>query len=628
MKSGKDIRKNYLIDIVFSLFIFVICLWNLGEYERIRVVDEFGYWGIAAAFSGWDWKDVMATSQYYSFGYSFILAPLFFIAKLGAAMSAIYKMAIAMNAFFMAGIYFLVKYVEKEIFTQFSEFLKCAVALMITLYIGNTAQMNVAWTEIYLCFMFWCIAAMLIKVIKKPGYGNTCLLLMLSANIFAIHMRAIGVVASVGFVLLIYIIAHFKELSKKYVLFVLVTAIALILAVAGIKVFVTSTIYCNSYAVGITDTENMMNTIDSNGLQGNMSRALGFLNLSGIIDVFMSVCGKMYYAFCASFLLGAAGVVIELVFLISYILKKIKERTTLKWHLNQYFSFFAILAFAGEILVSAVFKCMRIYSHGALETTLTETIVYGRYADFVVGGIMLLGIYGILNMKQYYREIIGAVIWFILLAMIVQHQFDIHASYIGRDIAVFRGSAAPWFSILADGRIDYFSYYAAIVSIGIFLLIVVAGLAAARKSNVFSVMLIVISAAWGIWGIFYSHDYNLSKAHKALTVDTVARIIEVTDENIPVYLITENYTSGDVDIKILQWELGSRSIQVRTINDLDTLDAEQAIIICYPYYEEIEHTLQEQAEFIYASGTLNVYVEAENLYYKELKEKAYEVSYQ
>lgn len=627
-KHVKLIKAN-LVNIIFIMLIFVICLWNIRSYERIRAVDEFGYWGIAAVFSGWDWKEVMATSEYYSFGYGFVLVPLFLFARLGVPMAAIYKAAIAMNAFFMVGIYLLVQYIEKEIFANYTKLLSSVTALMITLYIGNTVQMNVAWTEVYLCFIFWCIVATLIRVLKKPSYGNTCLLLLLSANIFAIHMRAIGVAVSVLLVLIIYILTHIKTLDKKYIAYVLGTVIVLVLAVLWMKVFVSNYIYHNSYAEQVVNslkTENIVSTTSVNDLQSTIRKAKGLLNLEGIFDLLMSVSGKLYYAFSASYLLSAMGFVISVAFVLTGIAKKLRKISSPKWQLMQWVSLFLLLAFCGEILVSAIFKCVHFYEPNVANIS-TETIVFGRYADFAVGGIMLLGIYGIYNIRRHYREMVISITAFILLAIIVQFQFDILSFFNGKAIATFRGSVAPWFMILADKSIDYFSYYVAIISIGVFSLIVLSGMQGIKRKNVFSLVLIATSVVWGILGISYSKDFNLSKIHKEKNVGTVANIIEVTDEDVPIYWITENYTDSNSDIEILQWSLGNRSIRVRTVPDLETLNLEQAIMICYSGDEDINDVMRTEVENIYSSGTLEVYIEKENENYDFLKKKALEMDY-
>lgn len=614
--------KAILIDAIAVILIFVICLWNIGILERILAVDEFSYFGIAAAFVGWDWTEIMATSEYYSFGYSLILVPLMWIAKLGVPMALIYKAVIALNAFWLTGIYFLVQYVEKEIFVKFPKTLKCAAALVVTLYIGITNGMNVAWTEIYLCFMFWCIICMLIRVLKKPGYANTFFLLLFSANIFTIHMRAIGVVLALGFILGFYFMKNHRELNKKYIIFTLGTIGILVFAVLGMKLYVTNTIYFNAYATNSINTVKSASTGSVNDLQANISKTKSLLRTDGLLDLFMSVCGKLYYAFSASFLLGAIGAVISFA--------QLRKLFTGKWQLMQWYSLFALLAFMGEIVISAIFKCLPIYRNYSLALASPETIVFGRYADFVVGGMMLLGIFGIYSIKQYYGAVLGATLIYIPLTMITQYQFDILSFCIGSsNIASFRTKHIPWFAFLADRNrsIVNFAFYAAIISISVLLIIIVAKLMQRTKVNMLALILFTLSIAWGILGASISKDFNMSKIHKEKNVDTVTNLIKVTDEDVPIYWIAENYTTPNSDIEILQWSLAGRSIRVRTVSDLEMLNLEQAIMICYSGDEDTNDVMRIEAENIYSSGTLEVYIEKENEDYDFLKRKALEMDY-
>ncbi len=630
MRLRKDFVKKHLIDIFFIVFIFVFDLWNVDKLMRVRSVDEFGYWGIAAVIAGWDWKEVMATSAYYSFGYSIVLIPLCLAARLGASMTLVYRIAIGMNGLFLTGVYIAVQYVEKEIFPQFPKALKRASAFMVAMYIGNMVQMNMTGAEIYLRFMFWCIIAVLIRVLKKPGYRNTGFLLVLLANIFAIHMRAIGVVMAAGFVLAVYIIAHFKELDKKYIFYTLGVVAALAMLFVGIKFYVTNEIYVNEYAANVinsSDGGRGISSKDVNDLQSNFNRAIGLLHPAGIMDVLISACGKIYYAFSASLLLGATGFIISLAMTAAYFIKKIKKQPAQQWQQLQWYSIFVLLAFVGEILVSAVYKNLPICRHGKLDHSTVETIVFGRYADFVVGGIMLLGIYGIYQFRKYHKEILAGVICFIPLAMIVQRQFDILVGNMGNcDIAWFRTNQTQWFSVLAGKSVTNLSYYVGMVSIGIFLMILAAGVTKDRKTNTLAIILAIISIGWGLLEIYYANEFRLSKIHKEQYVGTVVDIIEATDEDTPLYWIAENYTQLDADIEALQWSIGGRSLRIRTAADMEEINTEQAVMICYSDHEDINEALKARAEFIYDSGEFNVYIEKENIHYDALKEKANEVS--
>lgn len=91
MLSGK---KRGILSCL-ALLVFIINIRHLGSIEFFTVLDdEFGYWGNAAYLAGLDWSGVISEIPYYSYGYSLLLVPLFFIFDNPIHM---YKAAIILN---------------------------------------------------------------------------------------------------------------------------------------------------------------------------------------------------------------------------------------------------------------------------------------------------------------------------------------------------------------------------------------------------------------------------------------------------------------------------------------------------------------------------------------------------
>ena len=74
-------QKNLILYLLFSFIIFLFRIWYIRESNVLAIRnDEYGYWTHAALFSGHDWSDVFAGHMnWYSYGYSLILTPLFWI---------------------------------------------------------------------------------------------------------------------------------------------------------------------------------------------------------------------------------------------------------------------------------------------------------------------------------------------------------------------------------------------------------------------------------------------------------------------------------------------------------------------------------------------------------------------
>lgn len=611
------IKKN-IVNFICAGLILTVCLWNLRDYDYIRSVDEFGYFGVAASFAGWDWGDVLATSDYYSFGYSFLLVPFMLLARLGIPMALIYKAVILLNGCFLVGVFALVMHVQREIFPDFPDQLQSAAALMMALYIANAVQSNTAGVEMCLRFLFWAILSTLISFVKKPGIGNSTLLIGLSIYIFTVHMRAIGVSIAVAGVLALYVISHIKAINKKLLIYMIGLIVVGILAFGGMKRYITSEVYVNKYEKSkqeITDESveldaqvEKISSSNVNDLQANIGGAAELLTRNGIKDLILSFCGKLFYAFSATILLGAVGFMVAIRKIWEAIINKVKRRNETPWGTLQWYVFFSFFALCNSLGVSAIFKCMPFYREGALYLCQVETIVFGRYADFALGGVMVLGIYGLYHCKEYFLQIIISVMGFLGLSWIVQYQFDAMIVNLANDkIADFRINQTPWCYILSNGDINYFAYYVAVVSLGIFSVLLFMSFYSKKRLNLFAMGMLAVCIMWGAMEVKYSDEYNQSKSYRDDQIKTVWNWIEMTDSNTDIYYIGNNYGDGGSDVKILQWMLGERSIHVRTLEDADKIDNTNVIVLCGSDSKEISEYLDAQRLLIFDSEALRVY---------------------
>lgn len=95
------IKKNnkflfYITSVIASLLIFFVRLIYIKDLNGpIVFEDELGYWTHAANMNGLNWSNTL--NMWYSFGYSFILAPIF---KFTHDMALMYKIGVVINAIF------------------------------------------------------------------------------------------------------------------------------------------------------------------------------------------------------------------------------------------------------------------------------------------------------------------------------------------------------------------------------------------------------------------------------------------------------------------------------------------------------------------------------------------------
>lgn len=610
-KTKNNIKYSYIINILFVAIIMVACLWDVGSLQRIRVVDDgFCYWGIAASLAGYDWTELIAASAYYSYGYSLILVPLFWLYRLGLSMTVIYRLAIVLNAFFLCGIYFMVLYLIRELLEDLPDALKQIISLTVVLYIGNTAQMGLAWTEIFLCFMFWCSIVCLYRVIRTPGYWNLFGLIFSTAFLFAIHMRAVGVAAAVGIVILCFFIANWREIDKRYFIFTLGISTVFCGLVIMLKNYVNNYIYLGSAANS------------TNNIQANIDRVEGLLSVSGIADLTVSVIGKLFYIGSATFLLAFIGTVAAILSIVYSFRKKDITGTREKWHSKEWLTVFVLLSFLAEIGVEAIFKCCSFF-RSIDRTSMDDTLTFGRYADFVVGPMLILGIWVVYYIKKHYKIVLFSLLAAICCTGVVQFFYHEMAFRKGTDTVSFRFLSSPWLSVLANGHKTDFAYYVMLVSIGVLLAICMMRLLSTENWYGYGGILLLLVVVWSVLGMIYGNEYTVSKMGKEKSVDTVADIIETAGEDTQIYLVGKS----NVDVKILQWILADRSIHTRKVDDIDDIDMAHAIVLSDSTDAKIIAKLSDSWDYLYDSGTISVFADSGNTSYEAIANKAKEMTH-
>ena len=80
MKRGRSFERisNYVGILFFCVVLCIAYLYRMRDCNILYIIgDEYGYWANAAYMNRFDWTGVSQHNSYYSYGYSFILFPLF-----------------------------------------------------------------------------------------------------------------------------------------------------------------------------------------------------------------------------------------------------------------------------------------------------------------------------------------------------------------------------------------------------------------------------------------------------------------------------------------------------------------------------------------------------------------------
>lgn len=610
---------NVLFQKVFQicaiLFILTVCLWNVGMQERIRVVDdEFAYWGIAARLAGLDWSGAMSHTEYYSYGYSLLLVPLYWLLRAGVDVHFIYRAAIFMNAVFLCLSFYFASQTGRRLFPDVSPLFIQAAALLSVLYVGNVIQSGCAWTEVCLSFLFWCGFYCVVRLSEKPTIKWILLTLILGAYLFAVHMRTIAVALWMAVIVFLRLLSEKGKERKQKLLIAGALFLILLAGVWIMRNYVKENIYFMGDGRGQT-----------NDFTGQIPKIQMLFSVSGMIDIIFSVCGKIFYVGVVSYCLGIFTVFISLKSSVVFCLKSLKNK---KWNTDAAFfvKLFLLGASAGAVLVDALFKVIPYYYNGRT-AALADAVIYGRYVDFIIGPLFFVGILSFCKLKEHYRELLLSVLTLIGCGCAAQKIWNILLFYNDTNLGL-RGTAVPGLVYMFDGTVERLAFVLIAWAVaGLFLFLIlflpVAGRTKFWFPAFFCILLSVASAVVGNRGIVSGIE---GKSNKVKAVDSAAGLLNGLEEDVGIYYLTRD---GSVtgDMKILQWELPERTIQVEDIDIRDTatdLGSRNAVYLADSGDDCLNAFLNGSCVYLYDSGTLSVYAPREGEAAQALKPLALE----
>lgn len=603
-RKRSDIRdffeeNRYEVCVILCvLIVTVVCLWNVGEHDRVRrVYDEIGYWGIAARLSGYNWEDIMNSISYYSFGYSILLVPLFWLFRMGVSISFCYKIAIVLNVIMLDLSIFLAAYVAEKWAPKINKYYRLLCVLVITLYNNNIMQTNTAWPETCIYFLYWCILALSIRVFEYKRFRDVAGLIGLSAYLFVVHMRTVAVPIAVGIILGIFFYndgrtkkarARGVKIQKKQVI-IIAAIIAGIIIVLLLKGFVQNSIY------GMQGGEEA--SLRSNTFASALPQLKYFFSLDGWKDVILSFLGKIYYQGIASFLLVyyGFGLLVKRIIISVKEAKEYGEDKILKP--VDYWGILIILITFGSIMVSTLFTLNPLYS-GEPTWNRADRVIYGRYTEFLLSAFLLFGLLALGQMKRH-AELVGiSMLTMMITAWAVQHQWDMLSFYMDL-IAQGLEGIEHYFK----GGFDGTAYAAAVCAIGIFGSICFLCMCGNKvfKSISRRVVVVLLLLYFVINGMYNAENMSIQKANKLKHVVSIVDLLKEVPE-VPIYCI------GEVtqDIAIVQWELPDHSIQLIDSSELQEIADEECIIISAAEHDIIGRA-SEYIDFLYSSESIAIY---------------------
>lgn len=377
VKIMYPIRKvnSYLIFII--LIIFGVFQYGINKICGFMLVpDEFGYWASAARAVGYDWSAVASLGSYYSFGYSFLLIPVLKLFEDGVAA---YRAAITVNMLLMCASAFLMLGIQKRMFPHTDETKQILISGIAVLYPSWIFYMQMTMTEALLMFLFVLIVYLFICLMQNMKVTTAAFMAAALIYTYCVHMRTVGVLVACV-ITLIFWMALEQPKVKPVLIFWGVLLLFIVLAIL-LKRNTIMEVFANADAKILAGN-------DYGSQWGKIQR---IFTISGIWQFLKEAAAKVFYLGLASFGIFYWGMRSAVKKTFSLI-KKCRKRQ--KTGAAEWAALFLLLSAVSEILISSIF----MYQGGTI-----DTLIYGRYNDFLVPVFLMVGIIAMSRSRWLFR---------------------------------------------------------------------------------------------------------------------------------------------------------------------------------------------------------------------------------
>lgn len=363
------IKKNYkfLLFLLGSIIIFIFRIWYIRESNVPAIRnDEYGYWSHAALFTGHDWSDVLSRHMnWYSYGYSLILTPLFWFSH---NLHVMYKTAIVLNGIFGVITYYLCIQCAKILFPKTASWLLLTISFMVCMYSSYITQGPIAWSETFLYLLVWLLLYLFLRFEKHPTTGWALILSICMGACYITHNRTIGIVTA--YVLTVMFLRLTDAVNWKLFAALLLPLTVILFINTDIKTYL-----CMMEGFGLKP---------KNGMGAQKDHLLSLLTAEGWKNLLRALCGQMWSLMTSTFGLLFWG----LVHFASKIFHAFRNKKPGK---HTTFYLFTLLSCIGTFLISSI-SLIDPASITNLESDTDLTyFIYTRYDECIIGILLLCG---------------------------------------------------------------------------------------------------------------------------------------------------------------------------------------------------------------------------------------------
>lgn len=576
MGATKFLKPAVFLQALSIILIIILCCLNFNKLNYIAVLnDEFGYWSNAASAVGYNWKELIAETPYYAWGYSLWLIPIILILPTPELW---YKAAILLNIFFLIGSYFLCCSVAKKIFSEIKENIIYIVSFLVIIYPSNIVYSQVAWSETLLYFLIWAATYIMIKLDEKFSYLKSILLVLILIYMYMVHARSIGIVGVGILCLFLLLIKNKKPILN--IVFILGGVVLGYILNNCIKDYQLSELWSNSVVSNMNNVSLSSNTV--------------LLYFTKIIDNLMllleSLGGKIIYS-----IVGTGAVI--LISLVQFVKEEIINIKAKKIFIsNNITKMWCIFSF----LISWILCSLQMLSW----TDRKDIIVYSRYMENAMGPILLLGIlYAITKIKET-RIALGLALVILLIGLRSVYWRVLEAE------GSFNSICSPVFGAFYD-FFDGDAFKAFVcISIVCFFLFIIFLIASLVKKDFLRHGVIIGSLLLYFGFLIDKGNIYMNEARGYFDASTIPLKEVILDkfDTQEIYYVKNENDPYSVRPKYLQFAIPDKTIHLVEGEDINR-SFENTLVLINPleneYIEEIEGS--KDIEFVLSTNQLNLY---------------------
>lgn len=577
--SGKAVFRNeYLVHICAVLFIGTLCCININKLNHISLLeDEFGYWSFAASIAGYDWKELLAETSYYAWGYSLWLVP---IAAFLPTPELWYKVAVLLNVIFLCCAYFLCYFSGKRLFPNENKILIGLASIVATIYPSNIVYAQIAWTENLKYLMMWVATYLVIRLDEEFTVKNFVLLAVAVVYSYAVHASNIGLIMAgiicIGLILL-------KHKRKIWYLLLFIG-----LAIVGykgcdiIKNLQISMLYDNSPLSNINNF-----SVNTATVVNYIQRIMGQVKM-----LIISLGGKYIY------LLIGTGLTLPIVVV------RTVEDVAGSIHRKNIFEGYNISRFWCVLALGIMWGLCAIQM--MRWTNRKDLVIYGRYMENAIGPVLFLGIMYAIILVRETRLGLGIAV--------ISCMAGIYTVYFCTSIADggFNRICIPVmaaFFRLIPGDEKYVFLYLTLIMSALAVILLLSTLVRDRRRKA-GIVLISLGMLFGILGYQSSMNQVDAKGYiDSMTVPLREKIAGEYKDRELYYVKNIEVDPYSMDPKYFQFLIPERPIHVIAVDDLEKIRNQKVLIMVNDDDNATIDILDKdwKTEIIDSSDLMNVY---------------------